>query len=227
MAPTKGEMMKHLKMLGLAVLATMALTSLVGAASAFAKEGVLCSTATDPCGSKWAVGTIMDWSLASGTSSKTESFGITLETCTTATIKGKLMANPDATGTATIENTSFTWGSGTTPCTYPATTIKLGKLKIESEGEGRGIVYADEEIEKTVQSPAGIGGPCIYAVPSGTKLGTLDEGVGSVSRLTVSAVWSRKQSATHPCTIGGSTATWTATFLLTEPSNTTLYVSHK
>jgi hypothetical protein len=228
MAPTKGEMMKHLKMLGLAVLAAMALASLVGAASASAKEGVLCSTATDSCTSKWAVPTVMDFSLTPGTSAKLESFGITLDTCTTATVKGKLTANPDATGTATGVNEIISWGSAATPCTYPTTTLKLGGLKVEAEDNlGNGWVYADAEIEVTIQNPTAIGGPCIYAVAAGTKLGTLKEGIGSASRFIANATATRKQSATHPCTIGGSTAVWNAEYSLTEPSNTTLWVSHK
>ena len=221
--------MKHLKMLGLAVLAAMALTALVGAGTASAKAGVLCSNAqATGCTAPWPVGTVIDFSLKTGTSAKlTNTAGETLDTCTTATVKGKLTANPGATGTATGENTSITWGSAGTPCTWTTTTTKLGKLSVEAEStHGSGWVYADETIEVTISIPSFLGGPCLYGVAAGTTLGTISEGKSGVSTFTANAVAKRNtNNGVHPCLPGTETALWVAEYTLTEPVNTTLYVS--
>jgi len=208
--------MKHVKMLGLAAVAAMALMAFVGAGTASAAGGVLCSTATDPCTSKWAVNTVLDFSLEPGTSAKlTDTNGNLLDTCTESTVKGKLLANPDGTGTATGENTSITWGN----CTWTTDTTKLGKLKVEAETEtpmaGNGWLYADEEIKVTIS--LGAFGSCEYGVTAGTLLGTYKE---STETFTANA----KATRLNGC-LGPSTALWTATYVKTEPSGTTLWVS--
>jgi hypothetical protein len=202
--------MKHAKMLGLAAAAAMALAALAGAATASA-GGVLCSTATNPCNSKWAVGTVLDFSLASGTSSHLEdTSGNTLDTCKESTIRDLLSANPDASGTATAENTALNWGS----CSSTATTIVLGKLRVEAENdEGDGILKADAETKVTIN----IFGSCEYGYTAGTELGTWDEQTGTLS---VNAILQRVNGC-----LGPKTAIWHATFVKTEPSSTTLFVS--
>lgn len=74
--------MKYLKMLGLAAVAAAALMAFVGAGTASAKEGVLCSTTSNPCNSKWAAGTVIDFSLKGSAVWTNAENGETLETCT-------------------------------------------------------------------------------------------------------------------------------------------------
>ena len=220
--------MKHLKMLGLAAMAAMALMAFVGAGTASAKEGVLCSTATDPCTSKWAVGTVLDFSQEPGTTLLlTNTAKEPLDTCTTATVEGDLTANPDASGTATGKITKLTWGSPTTPCLYPTTTVTNGALKIEAEGGGTGNVYADAKIEVTIQIP--IFGSCIYGVEANTKIGTLSEGKkvagtnAGAPKFTANAI-AKRLNANFACP---ETAVWSGSYILTSPENTTLWVSKK
>jgi hypothetical protein len=217
--------MKYAKMLGLAVVAAAALTAFVGAGTASAKEGVLCSTTSNPCNSKWAVGTVLDFSLKSGTSVKmtNKANGETLDTCkgTGTTIKGKLTANPAASGTATGEITELLWKE----CTFPTTTVAgfAGKLTVERiAGTSNGTVRADAETRFTFNSV--LFGSCVYGFKSGAHLGVITEGTAAtpatfktenaeLERLTGSqAVCPEKQQLT-------------AEYVLTEPKTTTLSVS--
>jgi hypothetical protein len=202
--------MKYVKMLGLAAVAAMALMAFAGAGTASA-DGVLCSTATNPCTSPWAVGTVIDFSLQSGTSAHLEdTSGNTLDTCKESTVKGKLTANPDAENTATGENTSIAWGN----CSATTDTTQLGKLKVKAENdEGDGILIADAEIRVTIN----IFGSCEYGVTKGTELGTWDEQTGV---FTANAIATRLNTC-----LGPKTSIWHATYVKTEPSSTTLYVS--
>jgi hypothetical protein len=228
---TKEKEMKYLKMLGLAAVAAAALMAFVGAGTASAK-GVLCSTApvepSTTCTSKWAIGTVIDFSLKSGTSAKlTDTAGNTLDTCTASTVKGKLTANPDAGGTATGENTEITWGTKETPCTVTTDTVKLGKLKIGAEDDkGNGDLYADATIEVTISI---FGTTCNYGVTEGTTIGTLKEGKaaplkegeGPVATFVANAI-ANKLAGNFLCP---ETTKWVAEYVLTSPTGTTAFVS--
>jgi hypothetical protein len=191
----------------------------VGAGTASAK-GVLCSTATNPCSSKWAVGTVIDFSLKSGTSSKvTDTAGNTLNTCTASTIKSRLTANPNAVGAPTAENTEITWGTAATPCTVTTDTVKLGKLDLTAEDDGgNSEVFADATIEYTISIFATT---CNYGVETGTTLGTLKEGTGTAAVFTVNAI-TKKLAGNFLCP---ETEKWVAEYVLTSPSTTTAFVS--
>jgi hypothetical protein len=214
--------MKYIKMLGLAVVAAAALMAMVGAGTASAKEGVLCSTATDPCTSKWAVPTTLDFSLTSGTTAKlVDTSNNTLDSCTTSTVHGVLTANPSASGTATgeISKEGLTWGVGGS-CTVTTDTIVPGKLVIEAEdNSGNGWVYEDtgSKTEVTVN----VFSSCNYGVEGGTRIGTLKE--GKPATFIANAV-AKKLAGGFLCP---ETTKWTASYELTAPKETTLYVSHK
>ena len=214
--------MKYLKMLGLAAVAAAALMAFVGAGTASAKEGVLCSTTTNPCTSKWAAKTVMDFSLKSGTSwtmVNAEEPTEVLDTCKGGTIKGELTANPDATGTATWKNTLETFET----CTWTTTTLLPGALKVERiAGTSNGTVFADAETQFTINIP--IFGSCVYGVKAGAHWGELTEGTAA----TPDEV---KRSNSPGEKLAGSSfacppkVLWTATYVLTSPTNTTLSVS--
>jgi len=207
--------MKHLKMCVLAAVVGGALMAIPGASTASA-NGVLCSTATNPCTSKWAVGTALDFSLESGTSTKvTDTSGNVLDTCTESTVKDKLTSNPAGTTTATGENTSITWGN----CAWTTDTTKLGKLKFEAEDDsGNGWLYSDEQIRWTINIP--IFGSCEYGVEAGTRLGTVKEGTSANATITINAVIVKLNAC-----VGPSTSLLTASYVMTEPNTTTLFVS--
>ena len=214
--------MKYLKMLGLAVVAAAALMAFVGAGTASAKEGVLCSTTTNPCTSKWALKTVLDFSLKSGTSAllvNAEEPTEVLDTCKGGTVKGELTANPDATGTATGKNTEIKWET----CTWTTTTIAPGALKVERiAGTSNGTVYADAETQVTINIP--IFGSCVYGVKAGAHLGKITEGTAATPSefKAESAPSERLSGSSFACP---PKSLWTASYVLTTPTNTTLSVS--
>jgi hypothetical protein len=212
------------KMLGLAGLTAAALMAFAGAGTASASGGVLCSTATNPCTSRWTVPQTLDWSLKAGTSVEFKETAPPngesqiLGTCTTLTSKGSLTSNPGgASNGATGSVTENTWGTAATPCTQKTVTTWLGKFRVTSDGDGNGRLIADEEIKWTEFLFGFI--TCEYGVKAGTTIGTIDE--GKPATLTVNAVVANLNA----CFGGPETELWTATYLQTTPSATTLYVS--
>lgn len=82
--------MKHLKMLGLVALATMAFTAFVGAGSASAM--VLCKVETRPCpkAQDWGAGETFEAALlAEPSTTLKNTSGNLLNTCTSGTLTGK------------------------------------------------------------------------------------------------------------------------------------------
>jgi hypothetical protein len=216
-AGDQGEIMKYLKMLGLAGLRVAALMAFVGAGTASATGGVLCSTASGftPCTSRWTALVTFDWSLKAGTSAEVKVGEAVLNTCTAATVRGRLTSNPSG-GSATGSYTEVTWGTAATPCTRSTVTTKLGAFRVESDGDGNGILIADEEMRWTTLVDSLF--TCEYGVKAGTTIGTLDE--GKPATLTVNVVLQRLNDC-----FASSETVWTATYVQTEPTNTTFYVS--
>jgi hypothetical protein len=220
--------MKYLKMLGLAVVAAAALMAFVGAGTASAKEGVLCSTTSNPCNSKWAVNTVLDFSLKSGSSAKlvNKANGETLDTCTGTgtTVLGDLTANPDATGTATGKITKLIWEK----CTFPTTTVagSEGALKVERiAGTSNGTVRSDAETRVTINTI--LFGTCVYGVKAGAHLGVITEGKASpeVPTATFKAEGAEAERLTGSQAVCPEKSLWTAEYVLTTPEKTTLSVS--
>ena|ERR1700749_3868944 len=205
--------MKHAKMLALAAVAAGVLMALIGAGSASAT--VICSTTADPCpaGQSWAVGTKIHFTQTAGTTSNlVDTKGNALDTCKTSTVQGELSASN--TGPVT----SLTWGDATNKCTFPTTTIKLGKLEVKkSVGTSNGTVVADGTFEVTFIHA--VLGDCVYGVDSGTSLGDLTEGNPFIFHTNgLGKEIGNKVSCPDD-------AIWTATYTLTSPSGTTGSVS--
>jgi hypothetical protein len=108
--------MKHLKMMGLAVVAALAVMAMVGAGTASA-EGTACSTNTSACGSLVAPGTKISASLATGHASLTTSVGTV--TCKKSTVAGTI----NEPGKAHGEITGLTF----TECSIGSTTCSAVK----------------------------------------------------------------------------------------------------
>jgi len=215
-----------MKMLSLAAVAAAALMAFVGAGTASAKEGVICSTTTNPCNSKWPVKTTLLFSLKPGTSARLTNAenGEVLDTCTgtETTVHLDLVANPDATGTATFEDTSVLWKT----CTFPTTTLAgfAGKLKVERiAGTSNGTVKVDEKGEARVTINTVFFGSCVYGVKAGAHLGIITEGKANESHFTAeNAAVEKLEGSNVACP---PKANWSATYVLTVPKETTLSVS--
>lgn len=184
--------MKHVKMLGVLVMASV---SLMAFASSVSAAPVL----TSPAGTEYT-GEVHA-TLKSGTTT-TFKAGIE-ETCTDTTVKGTVTTNntTHAAGAASV----ITNGSAGTPCTKIIKTLKTGGLTIADNGR----VIASEN-EFTVFD---LGVSCVYGGSTGTAIGTLTG--GTPATLVVNTSELPKIAGGFLC---ASTATWTASFVVTTPS---------
>jgi hypothetical protein len=207
-------------MLALAAVAAGALMAFIGAGTASAT--VLCSTTVTPCptGQDLVAGTKIDFSIPSGSSaSLVDTKGNALDKCTTSTVKGELTKTGGATSTPTGDVSELTWGG----CTFPTKTLKTAALEIHQiAGTSNGTVTSDEvaggnpRFEVTINTV--LFGSCVYGVDPGTSIGDLVE--GKPAHFTANAV-AKKLGGGASCP---ETAVWTATYVMTEPSNTTISV---
>jgi len=141
--------MKHIKTMGLAVVAALALLAIAGAASASA-SAVLCSTNTSPCtGTKYGSGTKLTAQLKSGTHA-TLTTSITNVTCTKSSVGG---STNTAEGHGEISSFAFT--GCTAVSNGSACTVKAVNLNYTATanpgGGGNGTL--------TVTPKAGNGNP--------------------------------------------------------------------
>jgi hypothetical protein len=193
-----------------AAMAVMALAAFacVGTASAT----VLCSTATNPCTSKWPTGTEVAFSLKSGTSAKlTTTAGETLNTSTSSGFTGKLTNGGSSTSTPTVWLADW-WFINTT---HPWTEVHSVGLEFHSIFSGSAPVTSDTTIHWELHDIFGFA--CDYGVSSGTSLGTVTG--GSPSTFTVNAVLKRL-SGGFLCP---ETTKLSAEYVQTKPSGTSLY----
>jgi hypothetical protein len=204
--------MDRFEMLGLAVVTITVAVAAIGAGTASA-AGRLCSTASNPCTSPWPTPTAFAFSLKSGSSVKwTDTSGNTIDTCTQSTISGNLEGNASG-GTASGNITQLTFSG----CTVTTDTILPGGLRFESVGSGAGKVSSTAKTEVTTN----VYNSCNWGVEAGTSLGTLSEGTAMSAVFAVNAVV-RKLNGGFLCP---ETTKLVAEYVLTSPSNTTLYVS--
>jgi hypothetical protein len=159
--------MKHLKILGPAAVAAMALTALIGVSSSSAAE--LCSTNTSPCtGTIYGSSTSISANLKAGTTSRlTSNFGAI--TCKKSTMAGK---TTNGEGHGEITTVSFTGctdpfgGSCTFNSVNPPFTVSTA-----ATGGGNGTITttATEAHETEGKNPGmtvtctGIGLNCTYS----------------------------------------------------------------
>lgn len=221
--------MKYAKMLALAAVAAGALMAFIGASTASA--AVICSTTADPCpaGQKWPAGKKIDFSIPAGQSAHLEdTVGNTIDTCKNSTVKGTLTEPGGAGKTATGPVEELTWGT----CSFPTKTLTMAALEIKKiAGTSNGTVLADEFKENgVVKEPrfevtinTVLFGSCIYTVAPGASLGDLTEGNPAIFHANAVAQIVRPPSPVA-CP---NTARWTATYTLTEPTNTTASISNE
>jgi hypothetical protein len=203
--------MKYLKIIGLAAVAAMVLMAFAGSASATVlKKGP----------TTMAVGEEIKATLASGTSSKliTDPLSgepITLNTCTTSSVTGKITNAGSSTSTVvgSIEKANLTWSN----CVSGSvTTIEGGTLEVHSiSGTTNGTLTA-KSLKITVNT---ILDACTYTAGTGTHMGTLT-GTSDTTKhatmdisATVTRVTPDPDNGTCP-----ETAIWKGTYTVTSPT---------
>jgi hypothetical protein len=183
--------MKHIKMLGLAVMAAAAFMAFAGSASA-------APTLTSPAGTEYT-GTIE--STASG--SLLLKAGFANITCTASTVSGTVSSNTEAEASGAISTLTFSnCGSAT------VTTITKGSLTILPSGAVSG---SGSEVTVGISS---LGTSCIYGTKTGTALGTLVG--GTPAKMTIKANLPLVKTASgFGC---ASPAEWSGSYTVTKPS---------
>ncbi len=197
--------MKHLKILGLAVVAAAALMAFVGASTASAT--VLCSTNTNPCtGTKYPAGTTVSASLATGTKAVLSTEFQKIE-CSKSAVGGKTSNAGSGTETVSgaVETLTFE------ECNCEVSVLKKGTLEVHSVATNGNGTITSNGAEVTVECSTIFGKVhCIY-VTENTNLGTVTGGSpakvtasASIPRLTTNALcaaeanWKAEYSVSAP-----------------------------
>lgn len=191
--------MKHLKCLGLAVLAAMALTAFLGA-------GPTSATTLQAGGKNLPAGSEFVTTLKSGTSSlMKDEFGTTTDTCTGSENRNK---TTNESGAQVASNVTF---QQTSSCTHTVTVLKTGKGTIEwTSGINGKVTSAESEV--TVQSTF-FGASAVCKTGTGTAIGTLTGSKEGHATMDVNAKIN--------CGILGQ-GTLTSTYTVTSPTGLTV-----
>jgi hypothetical protein len=196
--------MKHLKMLGLAMTATLALMAF---ASGSAQATALCtSTDTPACTNAHAylADTAIGFSPTSGTSIAHTAGGNTLFTCTSVSLKGKTTSTGSSGKAISMTINSLTWSG----CSQTMHTIANGSLSFKWIN---GTHNATVEGQGTQWTYVIFGSSCTYGFGNGTHLGTLTGGEQPI--LKIAATVTRLAGGTLcPATMG-----FDAELAITEP----------
>lgn len=207
--------MKYLKVFGLAAVAAMALTALLGTGSASAT--VLCKTSPIPCPAGWDfdAGTEIHASTPDGISSSIATTSETLlETCADATFKGKTTNTGSATETVkgTVDAMTFT------ECTKTIDVIKNGSFEIHyiPKPDGKPNTRGELTLKNTSVTANTVVGSCVYGTGSETSVGEMtSEEEGTEAEIHVKAVLS-KESGSFLCP---TDVVWTSNYKITAPKN--------
>jgi hypothetical protein len=211
--------MKHLKMLGLAAVAAMAVMAFIGAASASAT--VLCENtpaAGTDCSNTVKINTSIDFSVERGTSViLTGPFGEIIDTCTGSTAKGPVT---DPGGTTTTVKDSFETVAGGeltfSGCTKTTTVITGGTIEVHHiTGTDNGTATSSGA---TVIIHNTLFGECAYKTSS-TDIGTItgQSATGAQPTLDVKAPLPAEKSKSGVTCPNG---VWEGSY---EDTNTTLF----
>jgi len=204
--------MRHLKMLGLAMVAAAAFTAIIGVSSSSAT--VLCTETVTPCPAGKKIGQTGDstdnWIhavLEENTATLIQTGGSTsnpLVTCTESTVTAEAENTGSATETAKAEVTKLTFGG----CTSTVDVLKNGTLEVHwDEGTHHGTVTAKES-QVTVNI---FGVSCTYGAGAGIDIGTLTG--GSMATMDINTVVG-KEGGGFLCP---ASAVWEAKYTVTEP----------
>jgi hypothetical protein len=194
--------MKNLKLVGVAVLATMALTALIGASSANA-------TALYNGATKLGVGSTFDWSTRFRAEIVSTAETQVLDECD-STVKGSI-TNAGGAGVEVQGNISeLNW----TNCTVPTSTDVKGGLKVADLGGTKGTVRSNAEIGVTMNTI--FFGVCRYGVASGSHLGTITSSAAGTAGFNINAVTEKQAGSEFACPV---TVRFVAELVSTTPDN--------
>jgi hypothetical protein len=162
--------MKHLKTIGLAMIAAAAMAALAGVGSAHAT--VLCTAADTPaCATlnTYPAGTKLHFSAPSGTSTSLTSGSNTISTCTGIKLQGKTTSKGSSGKAIELQIEELTWSG----CSQTTDTVALGSLSIEwIKG-----THEAKIVGSGTQWTLGIfNTSCTYGTSAGVQLGTLSSG---------------------------------------------------
>jgi hypothetical protein len=210
--------MKHLKMLGLAVVAAAAFMAVIGAGTASATE--LCTTATTPCsGTMYQPGTRIDAMLETGTNAVLTT-SITTVTCTASTVNGETTSTGGATTTAVtgkISGLTFTGCTRTGGEACTVTSVALGNVSVTGGAASTTAKFNFNLTSKTsAHVVCGFFINCTFYTESATLAGQ-NQTTGMPTIKAENIVLKKEPEGICP-----ETATWTAAYEVTEP--TPLYV---
>jgi hypothetical protein len=154
--------MKHLKTLGVAVVAAAALMALVGAGTASAT--VICKNNlnTEKCSDPYA-------SLRAGTSASLEAGGTLLATCTASIVKSTLANAGSSTTTVKSGVSSITWEN----CSQTIHTLSGGSAELHwiSGTDNGTLITIGTSVTMGI-----FGTSCTYGTGAGTSMGTVKGG---------------------------------------------------
>ncbi len=200
--------MKYLKMLGLAVVAAMALTAFLGAGSASAQT--LYKYTTPSANDAIALETELVSSLETGTSALLkDTLGGANDTCTSSEVKGKISTNTTTDAGGNIS--SLTFGG----CSHTTTVLANGSLEIKNiAGTTNGTVVS-KGARVTVKSTI-FGVSCVANTGAGTTIGTLTGAKSSTANATMDI------NGVITLENGCGDSTWTGSYLVTSPAGLTV-----
>ena len=200
--------MKYLKMLGLAAVAAMALTALLGAGSASAQT--LYKYTTPSANDTIAVGTVLTSTLESGTSALLkDTLGGVNDTCTGSEVKGAVGTNTTTDAGGAITSLTFTG------CSHTTDVLANGELEIKNiAGTTNGTVVS-KNARVTIKSTI-FGISCTANTGAGTTIGTLTGAKTSTAQATMDI------NGVITLENGCGDSTWTGSYLVTSPAGLTV-----
>ena len=199
--------MKHLKMIGLALVAAAAFMAFAGNASA-------APTLTSPAGTEYT-----------GTLTATASSSLLLKatfanvTCTSSTVSGTISTNNETHAAGGISTLSFS-NCGTNDVTSLKNADNtFGSLTINPKGE----VFGSNSRVTILNTSTGA--HCIYGTTTNTKLGTLTpssalEDKTAVMHISASLPYNAESKSSQ--FVCGSTGSWSGTYTVTTPDTLNL-----
>jgi hypothetical protein len=206
--------MRYLKMIGLATLAAMAITAILGAGTASATQ--LYKYTTPNANDSLGIGTEIEATLESGTSALfKDTSGNTVDTCTGSSLKVQI--EKDTTnGVNPQGKPSILTLSG---CTESTLVGGKGELEIKNIAGTTNATVISRGAVVTIPSTF-LGISCTVTTGTGTSLGTLTGAKSSVGQATldINAVL-----ALDPAFCGD--LTWTGSYAITSPVGLTVEAS--
>lgn len=201
--------MRHLKMLGLAVVAAAAFMAFIGASSASAT--VICTETVTPCPAGKKIGpkgdatdNFIHATLVPGTSASLRNTERKLlVTCTESTVTAESELTGSATETAKAKVTKLTFGG----CSSGVAVLKPGTLEVHwTEGDDGTVTSKEAEVTVNI-----VGTTCTYGSGAGLTIGTLTG--GSMGLIDINTVVNRVEGSF----LCPATAIWEGSYTITEP----------